>query len=60
MNRKNRDGRVGDGGYKYPDIVTYVDLRPRTDQLTVVAERDGAAARKESVDGVVTILWPAV
>jgi hypothetical protein len=60
MNRKNRDGRGGDGAYKYPDIVTYVDLRPRIDQLTMVAERNRAAARQKSADGVVTVLWPAV
>lgn len=64
MNRKNRDGRVGDalwsGADQCPDIVTYVDLRPRTDQMTIVAERDRAAARQKSASGVVTIIWPAV
>lgn len=62
MNRKNRDDRIGDapwsGADHRPDTVTFVDLRPRTDQLTIVAERDPAAGRQRSASGVVT--WPAV
>ncbi|MFG1621988.1 hypothetical protein [Kribbella sp. NPDC049227] len=64
MNRKNRDGRIGHEPWSeadhYQDTVTYVDLRPRIDQLTIVAQRDPAAARQKSANGVVTITWPAV
>ncbi|TCC44237.1 hypothetical protein E0H75_35885 [Kribbella capetownensis] len=62
MNRKNRDGRIGhtpwSGAGQWPDSVTYVDLRPRTDQLTMAAERDPAGTRQKSANDLIT--WPAV
>jgi hypothetical protein len=62
MNRKNKDGRNGhtswSGAGQWPDTVTFVDLRPRTDQLTMAAEREPVAARQKSATGVIT--WPAV
>ncbi|TCC54402.1 hypothetical protein E0H73_38805 [Kribbella pittospori] len=59
MNRKNRDGRTGHAQWLVAeDTVTYVDLRPRTDQLTMAANRDPAPARQKPANA--TITWPAV
>lgn len=62
MNRNDdRDDRFGDarwsGTYQHLGTVTYVDLRPRIDQLTIAAERRAAAPQQKSANA---ITWPAV